>query len=200
MSRTYWRRLLITALSLLVGLLLAEGIQRLLFPQSNGWTLFFLCGIPTLALGLFLDFRLAPVSSKQTPPSEQIQSDLLQLNRELEERASLHQSELARLNVELSLQIAKHQQAEESAHQNEERFRNLADNIQEGLSIIENGKIVYMNERVCEIFGRCPEGDLRQRVRDFATPEEAARINALLTKKSPSELQYWIRRADGKTV
>jgi PAS domain S-box-containing protein len=206
MSRTFWRRLLITALALLVGLLLAEGIRRLLFPQSNGWILFFLCGTLAIALGLFLDastplsagLRLAAVSSRRTPPSEQIQSNLLQLNRELEERASLHQSELARLNVELSLQMAQYRQAEESARQSEERFRNLADNIQEGLSIIENGKLVYGNARVCEIFGRCPEGDLRQRVRDFATPEEAARINALLTKKSPPELQYWIHRPDGK--
>lgn len=198
MSRTFWRRLLITALFLLLGLLLAEGIRRLLFPQSSGWILFFLCGTLTASLGLFLDLRLAAVSSRRIPPSNQIQSDLLQLNRELKERANQHQSELARLNVELSLQMAQYRQAEESAHQNEERFRNLADNIQEGLSIIENGKLVYINDRVCEIFGRCPEGDLRQRVRDFATPEEAARITALLTKKSPPELQYWIRRPDGK--
>jgi PAS domain S-box-containing protein len=198
MTRTFWRRLIITALSLLVGLLLAEGIRRLLFPQSNGWILFCLLGILTSALGLFLDLKLDSASSRKFSPSEQIQSDLLELNRELEARANQHQSELARLNVELSLQMAQHQQAEAAARLSEERFRNLADNIQEGLSIIENGKLVYSNDRVCEIFGRCPEGDLRQRVRDFATPEEAARINALLTKKSPSELQYWIRRADGK--
>jgi PAS domain S-box-containing protein len=198
MSRTFWRRLLITALALLLGLLLAEGIRRLFFSQSSGWILSFLCGTLATALGLFLDLKLASVSSKRFPPSEHIHSDLLQLNQELEERTRSSQNELARLNVELSLQMAQYRQAEESAHQNEERFRNLADNIQEGLSIIENGKMVYMNDRVCEIFGRCPEGDLRQRVRDFATPEEAARINVLLTKKSPSELQYWIRRADGK--
>jgi PAS domain S-box-containing protein len=199
MSRAFWRRLLITALSLLLGLLLAEGIRRLFFPQSSGWILFFLCGTLAIALASFLTEKRVAVSSKQTPPpSPHLEAELLQINRELEERANLHQSELARLNVELSLQMAKHQQAEMSARQNEERFRNLADNIQEGLSIIENGKLVYNNERVCEIFGRCPEGDLRQRIRDFATPEEATRINALLTKKSPSELQYWIRRPDGK--
>lgn len=198
MSRVFWRRLLVTAISLVVGLSLAEGIRRLFFPQSNGWILFCLLGILAAALGLFLDLRLAAVFPGPFPPSEEIQTDLLQLNRELEERASLHQSELARLNVELTLQIARHQQAEDTARLNEERFRNLADNIQEGLSIVENGKMVYMNERVCEIFGKCPEGDLRQRVRDFATPEEAARINALLTRKSPPELQYWIRRPDGK--
>lgn len=198
MSRVFWRRLLVTAISLVVGLSLAEGIRRLFFPQSNGWILFCLLGILAAALGLFLDLRLAAVFPGPFPPSEEIQTDLLQLNRELEERASLHQSELARLNVELTLQIARHQQAEDTARLSEERFRNLADNIQEGLSIVENGKMVYMNERVCEIFGKCPEGDLRQRVRDFATPEEAARINALLTRKSPPELQYWIRRPDGK--
>ena len=198
MSHAFWRRLLITALSLLVGLLLAEGIRRLFFAQSNGWILFFLCGILAVALGSFLDGWLTSVSSKRTSSLPRLEADLLQLNRELEERTRTNQNELARLNVELSLQMAKYQQAEAAARLSEERFRNLADNIQEGLSIIENGKLVYMNDRVCEIFGHCPEGDLRQRIRDFATPEEATRINALLTKKSPSELQYWIRRPDGK--
>ncbi|MCL4824671.1 MAG: hypothetical protein KJZ57_10690, partial [Anaerolineales bacterium] len=110
MSRVFWRRLLVTAISLVVGLSLAEGIRRLFFPQSNGWILFCLLGILAAALGLFLDLRLAAVFPGPFPPSEEIQTDLLQLNRELEERASLHQNELARLNVELTLQIARHQQ------------------------------------------------------------------------------------------
>ena len=200
MSRAFWRRLLITAISLLVGLLLAEGIRRLLFPQSSGWILFFLCGTLAAALGLFLTEKRVAVSSKRTPlPSPRLEADLLQLNRELEERARVHQNELARLNVELSLQMAQHQQAEAAARQSEERFRNLADNIQEGLTIIENGRQVYVNDRACEIFGKCPEGDLGQRVRDFALPEEAERVNAILKTELPSELQYWICRADGES-
>jgi len=198
MSRKFWRRLLITALSLLLGLLLAEGIRRLFFPQSSGWILFFLCGTLAAALALFLELRLAAVSYKRISPPSHLEADLEQLNRELEERSSLHQSELARLNVELSLQMVKHQQAEATARQSEERFRKMADNIQEGLTIIENGKLVYRNDRVCEIFGHCPEGDLWQRVHEFALPAEIERVSAVLKSEIPSELDYWICRADGE--
>lgn len=194
----------VIAISLLFGLVIAEGIRNLFSPALEGWMAFLLrgtLGILATVLGLYVESSLLPngksgASSRILSP--RIESELLELNRELEERASLHQSELARLNVELSLQMARHQQAEDAARLNEERFRNLADNIQEGLTIIENGKLVYVNDRACDIFGKCPEGDLRQRIRDFALPEEATRVNALLTRKSPSELQYWIRRPDGK--
>ena len=202
MSRTFWRRILFIAISLLFGLVIAEGVRNLFSPPLNGWTAFILTGtlgILSAALGLFLDLRLAAVSYKRTPPSSHLEADLLQLNRELEERANAHQNELTRLNLELSLQMAMHQQAENTARLSEERFRNLADNIQEGLTIIENGKLVYVNDRACEIFGKCPEGDLRQRVRDFAFPEEAERVNAILKSELPSELQYWICRADGES-
>jgi PAS domain S-box-containing protein len=205
MSRAFWRRLLITAVLLLVGLLLAEGIRILFFPQFNGWTLYFFVGTLAAALGLYLDASLratderVAVSSRRSRLSSHLEADLLQLNRELEERARVHQNELARLNVELSLQMAQHQQAEDAARLSEERFRNLADNIQEGLSIIENGKLVYINDRVCEIFGKCPEGDLWQRVHEFALPEESERVNAILKTELPSELEYWICRADGES-
>ena len=203
MSRTLGRRIFVIAISLLFGLVIAEGIRNLFSPALEGWTAFLLrgtLGILATALGLHFDSSLLSNGKAGTTSqvSSRLESDLFQLNRELEERASLHQSELARLNVELSLQMAKHQQAENAARLSEERFRNLADNIQEGLTIIEDGKLVYVNDRACDIFGKCPEGDLRQRIRDFALPEEASRVNALFTRKSPSELQYWIRRPDGK--
>lgn len=209
MSRKLGRQILFIAISLLFGLVIAEGIQTLFSPPLNSWASFFLTGILGIlsaAIGLVLESSLhaddeqAAVSSKRIPPSSHLEADLLQLNRELEERSNLHQSELARLNVELSLQMAKHQQAEAAARQSEERFRNLADNIQEGLTIIENGRLVYVNNRACEIFGECPEGDLLERVCRFALPDEIEHLNAALSNPNqpPAELQYWINRKDGK--
>jgi PAS domain S-box-containing protein len=201
MTRIFWRRILFIAISLLFGLVIAEGIRNLFSPPLNGWTSFILTGILGIlsaALGLFLTDKLAAVSSQPTSPSSHLEADLLQLSRELEEHAQTHQSELSRLNVELSLQMAMYQQAEDTARISEERFRNLADNIQEGLTILENGRLVYVNDRACEIFGACPEGNLTQRVRDFALPAEAERVNASLATELPAELQYWIRRADGE--
>ena len=102
--------------------------------------------------------------------------------------------------MELSLQMAKHQQAEAATRQSEERFRKMADNIQEGLTIIENGRLIYVNDRACEIFGGCPEGDLLERVHRFALPEEIEPLNAALSNpgQPPAELQYWIKGKDGE--
>ncbi len=207
MNQKFWRRVLFVSITLPFGLVIAEGIQNLFSPPLSGWTSYFLtviAGIISVALGLMLESwlpagdQLSLPSPRKTTPSNNLETDLLELNLELEKRSNLHQSELARLNVELSLQMARHQQAEAVARQNEERFRNLVDNIQEGLTIIENGRQVYVNQRACEIFGECPEGDLSQRVHNYALPEEAERINSVLRKESPLELQYWILRKDGE--
>jgi PAS domain S-box-containing protein len=127
---------------------------------------------------------------------------MFQLNQELLSRAQEQANELARLNVELQLEMAMHKQAKEIAHTNEERFRNMADNIQEGLTIIENGRPVYVNERACEIFGDCPEGEISNRILHFAAPEERDRLREAIQVGDgngdfPQKLEFWIIRKDG---
>jgi PAS domain S-box-containing protein len=208
MGKKMWRRIFLISLSILFGLLIAEGIESLFAQPIHGWLSFILkvfLSICAVAFALVLETSprwnkaSRPVPAENSMVSDHLESDLEQLNLELEKRSNLHQSELARLNVELSLQMAKHQQAEVAARQNEERFRNLADHIQEGLTIIENGRQVYVNQRACEIFGECPEGDLAQRFRDFALPSEAGRVKGIPGGNFPAECQYWIRRKDGET-
>lgn len=209
MSSTTWRRIFLIAISLFLALLIGEGIQQLFSPILNSLISFVLSWalvLLTAVLGLFFESRRSPQDessrerTRQLSSSNHLQADILQLNRELEERASQNQNERARLNVELSLQMAKHQQAEAIARKSEERFRNLAENIQEGLTILENGCIVYVNDRGCEIFGDRPDGDLLDRVNRFALPNEVERLRDTLSKltHSPIEVQYWIKRKDGE--
>lgn len=85
----------------------------------------------------------------------------------------------------------------------EELFNNMADNILEGLTIIENENLVYANDRVCKIFGECPQGGLKNRIQSFALPEELAKLSHVLENidsfdKIPSELQYWIKNVNGE--
>jgi len=133
----------------------------------------------------------------------QLETELIQLNQELFMRAQEQADALSRLNVELQLQMAVSKQAEETSRVNEERFRNMADNIQEGLTILENGCLVYLNQRACEIFGDCPDGKLYDRISTFAAPEERQRIHdeinfAQSTGAMPHELEYWIQSKDGE--
>jgi PAS domain S-box-containing protein len=208
MSRAPWRRILLIAVLLLFGTIFAEDIYRSFPPPFRNWIALLLTVILTVfatILGFLVNELLHGKDTLRsrgghTPESDRLEADLLQLNRELEERTSHHQNELERLNVELSLQMAEHQQAEVVARKSEERFRNLAENIQEGLTILENGRIVYSNERACEIFGDCPEGGLLDRIHKFAFPDEIERLRESFSdpEHPPTEVQYWIRRTDGE--
>ena len=108
------------------------------------------------------------------------------------------EAEKDRLRTELAFQVEKFNQAEHIITVNEERFRNMADNILEGLTIIENEVLVYINQRACQIFGDCPQGNLEQRIRTFALASEVERLTSIMDHmvvagEIPGELQYWIR-------
>lgn len=144
-----------------------------------------------------------PLDSLHPTPfqSQHLELELIRLNQELANRAQEQTTEMARLNVELQLQMARHKQAEEIAHANEERFRNMAENIQEGLTILESGRLIYVNKRACEIFGNCPEGEILNRIHRYAIPQDQDRLvlalkGAIENNGFPLELEYWITRQD----
>ncbi|MFA4826085.1 MAG: PAS domain-containing protein [Methanoregula sp.] len=93
--------------------------------------------------------------------------------------------------------------ADREIRESEERFRMMADNIQDGLIIVEGEKTIYANNRIAEITGYsfgemkamgplaiiAPESfeDATQQIRDIeAHPEK------------PGDLRMWIIRKDGE--
>jgi PAS domain S-box-containing protein len=99
--------------------------------------------------------------------------------------------------------VTEHILADREIRVSEERFRMMADNIQDGLIIVENGKTIYANNRIAEITGYsfeelwamdplaiiAPESyeNASQRIREFeAHPYK------------PGEAQMWIIRKDGE--
>ena len=207
-SRDFERRIWIIAGLLLVGAVLAEGLKSLWPIQSEGGILDMLSvGVMLLAvvLGIYLDECITRRSALrfQDKPNQAFQPSLLQINQELQARTQAQTSQLVHLNVELAQQAVLQKQAEDLARTSEERFHNMADNIQEGLTIIEDGWVVYVNQRSCDIFGDCPQGDLLQRIAEFALPEEVENLQSRLSiavakGELPCELQYWIEGKDGQ--
>ena len=220
MSPVLRRRLVFTLLAILIAVAATEVVKRFLpivFPPELLFIISILLMAIVIVTGLWIDdrlpFRTKPNvdgnsrNSEGSKPNagsarQQKEADLFLLNQELLSRSQEQTTELARLNVELQLQMAMHKKAEEVARTNEERFRNMADNIQEGLTIIENGRLVYLNDRACEIFGDCPDTDIHNRINTFAAPEEQARLRDEILQANrlgafPQELEYWILRSDG---
>lgn len=99
--------------------------------------------------------------------------------------------------------ITARKEAEEALKSSEERFRRMAESIQQGLTIIENRKIVYLNRRISEIMGYPLDELMHMSVFDIAAPEEVPRLKAAMqsaaeTKSSPQDLEFWIVRKDGR--
>ena len=87
--------------------------------------------------------------------------------------------------------------------ESEERFRTMAENIMDGLVIMENDKIVFLNNKVAEITGYSPEEltALGTGI-NLVSPEQQAKMKpihdyVLAEGSYPDPLEVWITRQDG---
>lgn len=98
--------------------------------------------------------------------------------------------------------ITAKKSAEIALRSSEEKFRLMAENLQDGILIYENGCVIYANSRIEEIFGY-PHDELSTiKPSDLAAPEERDRVKkiideCLISRNVPSDIRFWIIRKDG---
>ncbi|MBC7186499.1 MAG: PAS domain S-box protein [Calditrichaeota bacterium] len=114
------------------------------------------------------------------------------------------EAEVARVsNIAGALALAiKHHTLEDALRRNEERLRLMATNLNEGLAVIEDDKLVYANPRLLEIFGLPAEGLEPAMLLHCAAPEEQGRVRTIVEEaqrlgRRELELEYWIVAKDG---
>jgi len=78
----------------------------------------------------------------------------------------------------------------------------MIDSIQDGVMIMEHGKVVYVNDSACEIFGYSREELNGLGTLDLADPEERERLREIMERSweqgiPTRELEFWIVRKDG---
>jgi len=84
---------------------------------------------------------------------------------------------------------------------NELRFRKTVDNIQNGVSIFENDKIVYVNDRLVEITGYSREELLNlNSLKDLAIDKEQERLSGISEQGNINSLEFWINKKDGQHI
>jgi len=122
MSRSELQRLLFIGLIALVGIIALEVAKSLLFPYLTPFqsrlitiTCFTILAIVVGFFVIRLIGRLGAQQLQEIAEHKRLEAKLSQLNFEFEERVKEDISELARLNVELELEMAKNKQAEEIA-------------------------------------------------------------------------------------
>jgi two-component system cell cycle sensor histidine kinase/response regulator CckA len=96
--------------------------------------------------------------------------------------------------------VTERHEAEAALRQSEERFRHMAESVWDGLTIVEDGDVVYVSDRACEIFGY-PRDELKKLSwLDLAAEEEQERVRKLLSETQVAgtgEMEFWVVRKDG---
>lgn len=103
----------------------------------------------------------------------------------------------------LAIDITQGRAAERALRASEERYRRMAETIRDGLTIVENGQVVYVNDRLVEITGYSKEELANMSGFDLAAPEEIEQLKQLTRTTDsviirPNQLDYWIIRKDGE--
>ena len=98
--------------------------------------------------------------------------------------------------------ITDRRQAEEALRESETRFRWMAENISDGLMILEKNQVLYMNHQACEILGYPCAQISDMTAFDFAAPHNKFVVNKIIelsmkTRKVPKEMEFWIEQQDG---
>jgi PAS domain S-box-containing protein len=83
-----------------------------------------------------------------------------------------------------------------------ERFHLMVEAIGDGLTLIDGGRVVFVNDRLCEILGYSKRELVRLGDLDLAAPEERDRLlqaarEAQARRLDLEELEFWALRKDG---
>ncbi len=92
-------------------------------------------------------------------------------------------------------------ESKNALQESEIRFRKTVDNIQNGISIFENDKIVYVNDELCEITGYTKEELLKlNAITDLAIDQEKENINKFLQNINADKLEFWIKTKNSNNI
>jgi PAS domain S-box-containing protein len=105
-----------------------------------------------------------------------------------------------------AIDITERKEREEKLKVSQERFERMAENIQDGLIIVEGDDVIYVNKRMCEITGYTKEELMRMELFSNALDEDKRRIEEIKdrflndTEYIPDELEFRIIKKNGEKI
>lgn len=100
--------------------------------------------------------------------------------------------------------ITERKEAEEKLQQSEEKYRSLIDNMQDGVFIIQDGKLQFVNEAFARVSGYTFEELIGSDFRNFIAPEDRLRVAEFYARRQageniPGEYEFNALSSDRKT-
>jgi two-component system cell cycle sensor histidine kinase/response regulator CckA len=107
---------------------------------------------------------------------EQAEEALRKAHTELEMTVAQRTAELVRTNQELRNEITERRQAEEALRKSEEKYRTLIENIQDGVFLIQDLKMQFVNEAFVKMVGYTVEEFAGMDFRQLIASEDVDRV------------------------
>ncbi len=136
--------------------------------------------------------------SRDISEMKRIEVDLLRHQHQLEELVEERTNDLKNTNEHLRDEIEKNREANAKIRKNEEKYRNILENIEEGYYELDlNGKFVFMNDSLCKIFENQKEQLLNRDLKQLFEKADLDRLNETLNQVQstglPSSISNWER-------
>ncbi|UCF92653.1 MAG: PAS domain S-box protein, partial [Desulfobacterales bacterium] len=196
------RPLFLSVLLLFIGLGNDAAIKMELYKSVYLMEYAYMGIILVMAHSLSLKIVAAALMKEALRASEE---KYRQLNEELELRVDQRTDQLAQSVLELQSEIAKRRQTETALKENEARYRQLLNHAPAGIYEVDftTGKLVSVNDVICEYTGYTREKLLSMSVLDLLSEESQKRflerLDRLLAGQAvPETLEYKIIGKNGR--
>jgi two-component system cell cycle sensor histidine kinase/response regulator CckA len=134
------------------------------------------------------------------------QEDLRKANEELEMRVEMRTQELRKANEKLQSEILERQRIEKALRESEQGYRTAIEHSNDGVSMIQGDRHVYVNQRFADIHGyESPEELIGKPLDELVHPDDLQRVRDLALRRQKGELsaqRYELKaiRKDGTPV
>ncbi len=115
-----------------------------------------------------------------------------------------NEKELIRVNEDLRAEVSERKRTEELLSESEEKYRILIDNSQDGVFIIQDGKIQFTNDAGAGMVGYTVEEIIGRNFQDFIAPEDLMTVAERNRRRHagedvPNEYEFQALHKDGKS-
>jgi len=83
----------------------------------------------------------------------QAEDKVLKLNEELEQRVEKRTADLIKTNALLNKEIQEKRVAENMLRESEQRYKSLATNVADGIILVQDNKLLFLNDAFAQMFG-----------------------------------------------